>query len=359
LQNPEYATFLTISPLTLREAQSKIPADVTVVSYFTTPSVTLAFVISRNSLHVSQIHVDEAQLSRATTTLFDFASDRDDPPSLKSLHNWLISPIQSELKTSRVAIVPYGVLHDVPFAALSGDGKSYLGDEHTVFMMPSVSALPLISARTKPSGQRLLVFANDQSEGLPRLRHAYDEATEIASLYNTRAVLGDAAAANLFTKTAGDYDLVHLIAHIEHDKQNPELVRIVLGRDHGNSVSLDTEQLLGMELRNTDLVVLSGCQSEMGRRTRGDDILGLSRALIYAGSRSVIASLWSVDDEATRPLMVAFYRHLREGQSKADALRAAQTELRQKYPNPYYWAGFVLTGDPGPSDASRFANEHR
>jgi len=70
----------------------------------------------------------------------------------------------------------------------------------------------------------------------------------------------------------------------------------------------------------------------MGRRTRGDDILGLSRALIYAGSRSVIASLWSVDDEATKLLMVSFYRHLHEGLSTADALRAAQRELRQKYP---------------------------
>lgn len=75
--------------------------------------------------------------------------------------------------------------------------------------------------------------------------------------------------------------------------------------------------------------------------------------------RSVIASLWSVDDEATKLLMVAFYRHLREGLSKADALRAAQIELRQKYPNPYYWAGFVLTGDPGPSETSSLlANEH-
>lgn len=360
LQNPEFATFLTISPLTLREAQSQIPVDETVVSYFTTPSVTLAFVISRNSFHVSRIRVDAAQLGMAIATFFDFASDRDASPSLKTLHNWLIAPIKSELKTSRVAIVPYGVLHDVPFAALSRDGKSYLGDEHTIFMLPSVSVLPFISPRSKPTGQRLLVFANDQSEGLPRLRHAYEEATEIASLYNTRAVLGDAAEASLFTKSAGDYELVHLIAHIEHDKQNPELVRIVLGRDHGNSESLDTAQLLGLELLQTDLVVLSGCQSEVGRRTRGDDILGLSRALIYAGSRSVIASLWSVDDAATRLLMVAFYRHLREGLSKADSLRAAQMEVRQKYPHPYYWAGFVLTGDPGPSETSSvLANVHR
>jgi len=95
--------------------------------------------------------------------------------------------------------------------------------------------------------------------------------------------------------------------------------------------------------------VLSGCQSQLGKRSRGDDIIGMSRAFIYAGTPSVIASLWSVDDEATQQLMVAFYTHLKYGQSKAEALRSAQLEIRQKYPNPYYWAGFVLTGDPGES----------
>jgi CHAT domain-containing protein len=76
-------------------------------------------------------------------------------------------------------------------------------------------------------------------------------------------------------------------------------------------------------------------------------MVGLTRAFIYAGSPSVIASLWSVDDEATRALMVSFYSHLGKGLPQADALRLAQIDVRRDYPHPYYWAGFVLTGDPG------------
>jgi len=148
---------------------------------------------------------------------------------------------------------------------------------------------------------------------------------------------------------AGDYDILHLVAHIDHDSQNPERSRIVLGQGGGDDGPLELDQVLGLDLRKTSLVVLSGCQSQKGKRTRGDDVIGLTRAFIYAGSPSVVASLWSVDDDATRQLMVAFYTHLKSGMSKADALRIAQSDLRKKYPNPYYWAGFVLTGDPGES----------
>lgn len=94
-------------------------------------------------------------------------------------------------------------------------------------------------------------------------------------------------------------------------------------------------------------MVLSACQTQLGAQSRGDDIVGLGRAFLYAGSPSVIASLWNVDDEATEVLMTAFYHHLKDGQGKAQALRSAQAETRARYPHPFYWAAFVLTGDAG------------
>jgi CHAT domain-containing protein len=102
-----------------------------------------------------------------------------------------------------------------------------------------------------------------------------------------------------------------------------------------------------MDLARTNLVVLSACQTQLGAQSKGDDIVGLNRAFIYAGASSVIASLWTVDDETTSLLMKSFYGHLKQGMSRAAALQAAQTATRKKYPHPYYWAAFVLTGDPG------------
>jgi CHAT domain-containing protein len=179
------------------------------------------------------------------------------------------------------------------------------------------------------------------------LSYAEGEARAVASLWGSHPLLGEAATASVLRSKAGDYDIVHLIAHFDFDSQHPQSSRIILGRAKGNDGPLELNDVFGLDLRKTNLVVLSGCQSQRGNRTRGDDVLGLSRAFIFAGSPSVIASLWSVDDDATQQLMIAFYRHLKEGFSKVEALRSAQVDVRHKYPNPFYWAGFVLTGDPG------------
>jgi CHAT domain-containing protein len=102
-----------------------------------------------------------------------------------------------------------------------------------------------------------------------------------------------------------------------------------------------------MDLTRTKLVALSACETLLGSQSKGDEIVGLNRAFIYAGASSVIASLWTVDDEATSLLMKAFQSHLKQGMSNAAALQAAQAATRKKKPHPYYWAAFVLTGDPG------------
>jgi CHAT domain-containing protein len=121
----------------------------------------------------------------------------------------------------------------------------------------------------------------------------------------------------------------------------------LLAPDETHDGSLTVQDVYGLDLARADLVVLSACETQLGAQSRGDELVGLTRAFVYAGAPTVIASLWSVNDQATAVLMAAFYRHLREGRSKAQALQAAQSETRALYPHPYYWAAFVLTGDPG------------
>jgi CHAT domain-containing protein/tetratricopeptide (TPR) repeat protein len=347
VSSPEYASFLSISPLTLSEAQQQLAPDETLISYFTTPDITLAFVVTRANVRVTKLRVTERELAVAVTTFRDFSGQSGSSPNLKQLYKWLIAPIRSQLKTSMIAIVPHGVLHDLPFAALTPDGKEYFGDSHEIFSLPSVSVLPYITAKIKPGGNRILVLANNNEEGSPYLSHAYGEAEAVASLFGTEPRLGSAATGSVLLANAGDYNIVHVIAHTDRSSKTPQFASIELpsGKGDGGG-ALELNQLYGLDLRQTNLVVLSGCQSELGRQSRGDDIVSLSRAFMYAGSPSVIASLWSVDDEATQQLMTAFYTYLKQGLGKAAALRAAQADIRRKYPNPYYWAAFVLTGNP-------------
>jgi len=96
----------------------------------------------------------------------------------------------------------------------------------------------------------------------------------------------------------------------------------------------------------TNLVTLSGCQSGMSEVTGSDDLIGLMRGFLYAGARSLLLSLWNVNDESTAELMVNFYREWQKGASKSEALRRAMLSVRERHPNPFYWAPFLLVGNP-------------
>jgi CHAT domain-containing protein len=111
---------------------------------------------------------------------------------------------------------------------------------------------------------------------------------------------------------------------------------------------LTAEDVSGLDLRSTELVVLSACETGLGQVHVGEGVFGLRRAFMLAGAKTLVMSLWKVPDEATRELMEDFYQRLMAGGGRAEALRQAQLAMRAKYPDPYYWGAFICQGDPGP-----------
>ena len=179
--------------------------------------------------------------------------------------------------------------------------------------------------------------------------HAREEVKAIAPLFNTKAFVRDQATESTVKSKAEQTGIVHLAAHGEYNPHNPLFSTLHLTGDPQNDGQLQVHEIYG-ELNltaATNLVVLSACNTKIGELSRGDEIVGLNRALLYAGTPTVIASLWNVDDAATGLLMQKFYTYLKEGMGKAEALQKARRELRQEYPHPYFWAAFSLTGDPG------------
>ena len=111
---------------------------------------------------------------------------------------------------------------------------------------------------------------------------------------------------------------------------------------------LTADDVAGWNLFNTELVVLSACETGLGDIVTGEGVFGLRRAFVLAGAQTLVMSLWKVPDEQTKELMVNFYKHLLSGKPRAEALREAQLQMKEKYPNPYYWGAFICQGNPGP-----------
>jgi CHAT domain-containing protein len=141
------------------------------------------------------------------------------------------------------------------------------------------------------------------------------------------------------------------------DRADNPLLRAGLGLAGANHYSssddsgvLTALEVSGLDLFGTRLVVLSACDTGLGERTNGNGLYGLRRALVLAGSRSQVLSLWTVDDLVTRDLMVQFYKRLLAGEGKADALASAKMEVFRSHPHPYFWAPFTFSGDNKPLD---------
>ncbi|MBI3654280.1 MAG: CHAT domain-containing protein [Acidobacteria bacterium] len=345
--NPRYAQLQSYAPVPLPEIQQQLGAQTTLISYFVTAEKSLAFIIRKDSFQAVELPVKEADLRAAILWFRTFANLREvEPESLKQLHAWLIAPIRQYVNTTAVIIAPHGILHYVPFAAL-GEGRENFGEQHTISYLPSAGLLPFIQRSLRPGRYRVLAAAQAQADGLPRLRYADAEAHSVAALYHTQPLTSGRATKAEFFKRASAHNLLHLAAHAELNPTNPLFSRIRLASTQDDNGALEVREIYGLDLTGTNLVVLSACDTQLGAQSQGDDIVGLNRAFIYAGASSVIASLWTVDDQATSFFMQAFYGQLKRGLNKAAALQAAQNATRKKYPHPYYWAAFVLTGDPG------------
>jgi CHAT domain-containing protein len=345
LGNSAYASLRSVETLSLAEVRRRLDKYTTLVSYFVTPGKTLAFVITHDSFELVPLEVKSGDLKKYISWFrrFDDLTDAS-PESLQQLHAWLVKPLEKYINTRKLGVIPHDVLHYLPFGALT-DGHAYLGDRVELFTLPSASVLPFINEGER-RGERLLAVAQKEADGLPLLEHVDGEAQSIARLYDSAPLLTPAATKAKFRAEAGAYDILHIAAHGELDPISPLFSRIFLAPDGGDDGRLSVGEVYELNLSKANLVVLSACETQLGAKSQGDDIVGLSRAFIYAGAPSIVASLWTVEDEATSQLMVSFYTHLKRGLSKAAALQAAQKEARARHPHPYYWAAFVLTGEP-------------
>jgi CHAT domain-containing protein len=262
----------------------------------------------------------------------------------RKLYKRLFQPIESVLGKRSLIIVPHGVLHYLPMNALH-DGRSYLIDRYSISMMPSASTLKYLSKRNVGKNGGILIFGNpDLGDAKLDLAYAEQEARDVAGIRpNSKVFVRKEATETALRKYSNDYSYLHFATHGQFNPEYPLQSALLLAPDSQYNGMLSVNKIYSLNLA-ADLVTLSACETGLSKIANGDDLVGLIRGFLYAGSSSIVASLWKVDDLATSQLMTRFYKEM-DRTDKREALRTAQLETKKKYPHPYYWASFQLTGN--------------
>jgi CHAT domain-containing protein/Tfp pilus assembly protein PilF len=328
-------------------------------------------------------------------------ADIEYPKAGAQLSKIILAPAATELVNKRLLFVADGILLQIPFSALPDPGAESpqpLLTAHEIVSLPSASVLALQRsefAGRRPVSRQLAVFADpvfeaadkrmknnrvtdppraattmtsgtrdiqpyfpgvyNQRMEIARLPFSRVEANTIFALASGRSALQlldfDATKAAATASSMSRYRIVHFATHALLNNDHPELSGIVLSLidQKGRTVDgfLRLNEIYNLHLP-ADLVVLSACQTGLGKQIEGEGLIGLTRGFMYAGAARVVASLWKVDDQGTAKLMSRFYEGmLKEGKPAGAALRQAQLEMSQdpSWHDPYFWAGFELQGE--------------
>jgi len=391
--SPQLAALTQPRSLTLPDIRSQVLDDESVLlEYSLGPSRSVLWIATKSTFAVVELPPREA-LETLARRAYEELSALGAPRrgAVAALSRAIVPRDLAALGHRRLLIVADGALQYIPFGALSTSTGRPLAGSFDIVSLPSASTLAVLrleaAARQKatahvaviadpvfsaadlrvagrPHGQPASAGADPSvgsAAGRPsapfnRLGSSREEATAIAGLADRRhslIALDFGASRDLvLSGQLESYRVVHLATHGILDSQRPELSGLVLSLvdPEGRRVDgfLQLTDIYNLKLR-ADLVVLSACQTALGKDIRGEGLVGMTRAFMYAGTPRVIASLWEVPNRATTELMKRFYRHfLVEELSPAAALRAAQAEIRSipRWSAPFFWAGFVLQGEP-------------
>ncbi|MCL5773948.1 MAG: tetratricopeptide repeat protein [Firmicutes bacterium] len=374
ISNPEYASFKTVEVSSLKEIQKNLDAGTLLLEYFTGLKKSYLFIVDKSSIKVVEIPENENQLEeKISEVLKRVAGKAPLKEELTSLSNILIKPAWESMKgKSKLIIIPHSSLHYLPFAMLVDSKGDYLIENFQILTQPSASVWLLCIKKPKEKGEKLAAYAigdisisfggKTKSQkavsvrgtpvmsdeilrgGLPPLPGTKEEVEEIARIYaGGKIFVGKKATIEDVKKNAAKGTLVHFATHGILDSSYPLFSGLVF-----SDGILTTSDIFGLDLK-ANLVVLSACNTAGGRISNGDEIVGISRAFMYAGTPTVIATLWSIADVSTAELMQDFYKRLKQGKSKGAALQEAQKDMlkNSEYSHPYYWAPFLLIGDGG------------
>jgi CHAT domain-containing protein/Flp pilus assembly protein TadD len=395
-RNPRYAELKYPEPVTLVETQRMLDHETVLLSYSLGESESFLFAVSRTDFQVKRLPAEKT-LEANVQKLLAAITDKNNPAPAEyrrhaaNLSQQLLQPVSRMLDgKKRLIIVADGALHRLPFEVLFQPGVSQRGDlrqspflirQFAISYAPSASVLAQLQNETHATAPKSFIAFGDPkyepaSEGglastlrvasasgrlnfqpLPYSRSEIDGIAQLFPKDDRELFFGEAATEENVKSPdrLGAYRLIHFSTHGYVNEARPRFSGLVLslpasaasaraGKQSEDGL-LAAYEIFNLKLK-ADLVVLSACETGLGKEIKGEGLMSLTRAFMYAGAPSVVVSLWNVNDETAADLMIRFYRHLQSGKTKSEALRQAQLETIRDNGFPFFWAPFVLIGKP-------------
>jgi CHAT domain-containing protein len=342
-RNPDFETLVTTDPHELLDLQSHLSPDETVVQLYPGEDALYFQVVRSNGLELHEVRVSRKRLFELISRVRELVGrpGTDPKSSLEELSHVLVEPIEAELPAGkgRLWLLPTSELWYVPWDALvRTSGRSLLETLDVACLTPQ--DLPGLARSLQRTVGKALVLGAPDGQDLPG---SWAEAKEVAAQLGGQLLLGaEATPANLRRLGQGA-GLLHFATHSHANPALPADSSVML-----YGAPLAVPEIYGLQLAPGALVVLSSCESGLGREHPGREVTSLASAFHAAGASSVISTLWPVDDAAQSRLFPEFYRDLRHGDGRGAALAEAKRTLRAQpsTSHPFYWSGIYLLGDP-------------
>lgn len=341
-----YTTALRFDPLNLPDVQQALTEGTAVVQYFPTDDELFIFVVTPDKFRLRSVAQGKNELDRLISSYLKdlrtpFRSVAPMTERSKRLYEILISPIEEDIANSdTLVLISAGQLNFLPYASLLNRDSKYLLEEKVLLELAKPTDFLKIATSTPKRPGRVVAFANATLD----LPAAEQEGRSIAALFPGSKLFTRAQAnkKNLL-EFGGQADVLHFATHGVWDSSDSSKNHLELA----DGQSLAQEEIFGLTLEGTSIVTLSACNTAMGDSIEGKYVASLAEAFWIAGSRTVVASLWQVDDSSTSKLMTEFYENLRDGKAKGESLRDAQLNVlaTKEFQHPYYWSGFSMFGD--------------
>lgn len=344
------------SHVKLEDIQQQIDPKQAILRYYFSDKSLFVFVIEKNQIALQRIadrnlvEENNTQFYEAITTqqLEDF-----------SYLNQLVPKQLENINVNKIKIIPHKNLTLIPFEALTTTTNQLLVEKYSIGYAPSLNLLsnkqnktPLKMASFVPSYEK----SDSQNKYYTNLNAAKEEVKIISELLDGNVFEGKNATKSNFIQATENYNVLHLAMHTQYADWGENQSNLMFYEDEEEEI-LSVQEIYTLSIA-AKLAVLSACNTGTGNENPSEGIQSLARAFHYAGSDAVVMSLWKVPDSETSKIMVDFYRHLMDGKAKDEALQLAKanylaTTEDPMLKHPYYWAGFVLSGNTQPIVNSR------